>query len=140
MAEPDRANWLLRVARGDVMGARAMLEAADAPPRLAAYLAHQAAEKALKASISTIGREPPWIHDLAGLLLLAPDEVRTALANVAFGDFEAARVKGRYPDDESELVDRTRADRLIADAEAIIEAVTAHLGSSTSPPLALEPI
>ena len=57
---PEAAIWWLRMALGDLAAARALLDVAEVAPRQPAYLAEQAAEKALKATIALKGLEPPW--------------------------------------------------------------------------------
>ena len=56
---PEAALWWLRTAIGDLAAARALLAVTAVAPRQAAYLAQQAAEKALKATIAFQGDEPP---------------------------------------------------------------------------------
>ncbi len=127
MPLPERATWLIRLAAGDLAGARAILDAQAAPPRLAAYLAHQAVELALKGSIVCDGSEPPWTHDLAGLAALAPERVRSRLTLERLGGFESVRVMGRYPSSDAELIDRPLAARLLDDAAWMVETVSAAI-------------
>jgi HEPN domain-containing protein len=61
------ARYWLDLARGDLAAARAVSTNADLPPRVAVGLAHQAAEKALKALIAFLGSDPPRSHDLVAL-------------------------------------------------------------------------
>lgn len=124
------ARWWLGLAEGDLAGARALASRDACPPRLAAYLAHQAAEKALKAAHVAGGTTPERTHDLVGLRERAPASLRDALPKAALQRLGAAEVVGRYPDGESELVDRPAADAIVADAAhvvAVIRSVLAHL-------------
>jgi HEPN domain-containing protein len=56
---PDAAAWWLRLARGDLAAARRLQKADGVTPRPVAYLAQQAAEKALKATLALEGGSRP---------------------------------------------------------------------------------
>ena len=125
----ERELWWLRVASGDLASARAVLEAPTAPPRVAAYLAHQAAEKALKAAIAADGNEPPWSHDLIGLRARTSEAVRAGIADATLRDLYRADIRGRYPGDEGDLCDAAEVDGLLGDASALRDIVASHLGT-----------
>lgn len=67
---------------------------------LAAYLAHQAAEKALKAACWHLrGEEPPWKHALrstADLLVLSPDNIPDSI-QTAISLLNPILERSRYP-------------------------------------------
>src|SRR5438045_3939947 len=77
MSEPDKSpsdvaqRWI-GYAREDMRTAEAVFENEDLPPRNVAFLAQQAAEKAVKAVL--IAREVPFpkTHDLVALSRLIP--------------------------------------------------------------------
>jgi HEPN domain-containing protein len=116
------------MAIGDLADARA-IATADAPLRGAAYLAQQAAEKALKAAISVEGVDPPRLHDLVSLgaglpglfdgLELPPDLARLS----------AAVITARYPDPDDPPYDLDEVERLLVDAEAVLGAVRTYLAA-----------
>lgn len=125
----DAAVWWIRTAIGDLADARAIANAADTPLRGAAYLAQQAAEKALKAAISFDGKDPPRVHDLAWLgaglaglfdgFASPPDLTRLS----------AAAITARYPDPDDPPYDIDEVERLIVDAEVVLGAVRTYLAA-----------
>jgi HEPN domain-containing protein len=136
-ADPDSVAWWLRTALGDLMGARAILIAADVPAREAAFLAHQAAEKALKAAILSIGTEPPWTHDLLALRLRAPAAVQSRTLHLDIASLSAAAVAARDPDLDDPPYERDEVARFVAIASEVIDVSRAHLETTG---LALEGI
>lgn len=123
---PDRirsARWWLGLAEGDLAGARALLSHEGCPPRLAAYLAHQAAEKALKAAVAVSGTDPARTHDLLGLRASAAAELREALPATALQRLGSVEVVGRYPERHSELIDQPGSDAIVADAAHVVEII-----------------
>ena len=135
----DNVAWWMRVAFGDLAGARAILTAAEIPAREAAFMAHQAAEKALKATILSIGTEPPWTHDLVGLRLRAPAPVRAATGHLEIEPLSAAAMAARYPDPDDPPYDRDEVVRFVATASAIVEVSRAYLESTGLVVGAIEP-
>lgn len=69
-ARLEAHRWLA-TAEEDLLGATAMLERDDVAPRLACFLAQQAAEKALKARLIGRGIAFPRLHDLLALRALS---------------------------------------------------------------------
>lgn len=69
-ARLEAHRWLA-TAEEDLLGATAMLERDDVAPRLACFLAQQAAEKALKARLIGRGIAFPRPHDLLALRALS---------------------------------------------------------------------
>ncbi len=126
----DSARWWLRLAAGDLAGARAIITDPAAPPRLAAYLAHQAAEKALKAAISADGRHPALSHDLTGLRMSAPDELRDAVPAAVLRPMAFVDVLARYPSRPAEAIDREASELQINAAAEVIGLVTSYLTST----------
>lgn len=96
---------------------------------VAASLAHQAAEKALKAAHWHVrGEEAPWRHDLSACAERVADRVGGIPAHVdlALQNLEPLFERTRYPSgnaDEpipAELVDEGTARRAIGDAEEVV--------------------
>jgi HEPN domain-containing protein len=123
---PEAALWWLRTAIGDLAAARALLAVTAVAPRQAAYLAQQAAEKALKATIALQGDEPPLTHDLLFLVQRSPDDAafrRVLVDIVALSD---AQLVARYPQLDDPPYDLEEAEQLVADASRLVIAVQAY--------------
>lgn len=123
---PEAAVWWLRTALGDLAAARALMDVATVAPRQAAYLAQQAAEKALKATIALQGIEPPLTHDLPFILLRSPGQAGLRHVNVDIVALSAAQTVARYPDPEDPPYDREEVNRLLEDASRLVIAVQDH--------------
>jgi HEPN domain-containing protein len=119
----DPAAWWLRAALGDLAAARAVMDVAGVPPRQAAYLAQQAAEKALKATIALQGNEPPLKHDLLFLLDRSPGEARLRDVPVDVVALSGARTAARYPQVDDPPYDTEEVEQLVADASRLVVAV-----------------
>ena len=120
----------MRVAIGDLAGARASLTAAHVPAREAAFMAHQAAEKALTATILSVGIEPPWTHDLVGLRLRAPEAVRAATHHLDITSLSAAAVAARYPDPDDASYGHDEVARFVATASEMIDVSRDYLATT----------
>ena len=127
------------MAVGDLVSARASLTAAEVPAREAAFMAHQAAEKALKATIMSIGTEPPWTHDLVGLQLRAPEAVRAATLHLDITSLSGAAVAARYPDPDDVPYDRDEVARFVATASEMIGVSRDYLATTGLDLGAIEP-
>lgn len=132
------ARWYSH-ALGDLRTAQAILVDPTLPPREAVFLAQQAAEKALKASITTTGSEPPWIHDLIRLRAQAPAPIAEASASIELVALSMAAAAARYPDVDDRAYDRDEALGLLADAARIVEIVAEHLHSAGYVDIDIEP-
>ena len=119
-------RWF-RTALGDLATAEAILTDRRLPPREAAFLAQQAAEKALKATIALQGTEPPWTHDLLYLRIMAPVDVRTATASIELRPLWAAASTARYPDGGDPPLEYDEVVGLLTDASEIIGIVRLYL-------------
>lgn len=128
MATPaEAAAWWLRTALGDLAAAHAILQDDRLPPRLAAYLAQHAAEKALKATIALDGTEPPWTHDVVLLRQHAPRVVQVASTAIDVVRLSIATTAARYPEIEDPPYDPDEAERLVSDAAELIEVAKQYL-------------
>ena len=123
------ARWL-RYAREDLASAQALAASPDAPPRHAAWLAQQAAEKAIKAVLVATQTPFPFIHDLARLRALVPDGwgVRTVEADLAL--LTEFAVEARYPDDLPDVTSEEAGEGIVAAV-----AVLASVGTDLQPRL-----
>lgn len=90
------------------------------PPRLAAYLAQLAAEKALKATIALDGTEPPWTHDVVLLRERAPQAVQVASSGIDIVRLSVATA-ARYPEPGDPPYSPDEASRLVSDASELVE-------------------
>jgi HEPN domain-containing protein len=126
-----------RQAEYDLENARALI----GPGRsyLAANLAHQAAEKALKAAVWFVsGTEPPWKHPLRQLAELAvPDPSHIpAAVGAAIAVLNPIFEQTRYPSGDvtdpipADLIDDTIAQDAIAAAEEVMAWVRQITGRS----------
>jgi HEPN domain-containing protein len=123
---PEAALWWLRTAIGDLTAARALLAVATVAPRQAAYLAQQAAEKAIKATIALQGREPPLTHDLLFLLERSPGEAGLRGAIVDIVALSSAHAAAHYPQPDEPPYDLDEADQLVADASRLVVSVRGY--------------
>jgi HEPN domain-containing protein len=123
---PDAATWWLRTALGDLAAARALVTGEGVAPRQVAYLAQQAAEKALKATIALGGTEPPMSHDLIFLIARCPEEAGLRQTGVDIVALSAAQTVARYPDPDDLPYDHDEVDRLLTDAVRLVVAVQRH--------------
>lgn len=96
----ELAQAFLQKARNDLFTARSTLTAPDGPTDTPCFHAQQAAEKALKALLTTLGCVAPRTHDLLVLLDTLP-EMPPELEpyREALGALAAYAVEVRYPDD-----------------------------------------
>jgi HEPN domain-containing protein len=88
----------LQVARDD-LSASNRLAGPKGVPHASAYLAEQAAEKALKAAIlQATGQEPPWTHDLDALRNRLPGDWDVKRRHRDLAVLTYCGTAGRYPD------------------------------------------
>ena len=121
----ETRGWL-RYAREDLETARVLVDSATAPPRHAAWLAQQAAEKAIKAVFVALRIPFPFVHDLDRLVALVPDGWRVHDIEGDLSLLTDFAVDARYPDDLPD-VDRSTARTGVAHARRVLEAVEVDL-------------
>ena len=114
----ESRRWL-RLAKDDLLGAGALLERDDVAPRIACFLAQQAAEKAIKASLTRRGIDFPRTHDLVALRALLPDDLRRGVDLDAAKELSAWAVTGRYPGDAPDAT-REQAQQAVELASGIV--------------------
>jgi HEPN domain-containing protein len=137
--DPESAIAWFRLALGDLRAARALVVDTSVPLRLAAALAQQAAEKALKSAIALAGSDPPRTHDLIGLWAQASSNGLLHADPIDLAALSDGLRSGRYPDPEEPSLSRPEADELIVTAQLVIDAVQAHLAARDVAIEAVEP-
>jgi HEPN domain-containing protein len=108
--ELDWAEQLLRRAADDEAAAKALLPVKSVTDAIVGQHAQQGVEKAIKAALAARGVEFPFIHDIAGLMVLCknahieiPGELRDADQLTPYAGAL------RYGEDSLDLVDRKTA-------------------------------
>lgn len=116
------ANRWLEQAIEDLTAARRLADDPEMPPRLAAFLAHLAAEKAIKGVLIARGIAIRKIHDLVELQsTLIPDDA----AAVSSEDVDVLlpwNIAGRYPADMGDA-DSETATLTVQAASRIVDAL-----------------
>ena len=125
--DPESALAWFRIALGDLAGACALADDDGVPPRLAAALAQQAAEKALKAVIALAGIDPPRTHDLVSLALDVRSRGLTIPDAVDLAALSDGVRSGRYPDPDETPTERSVVIDLVAGARIVLDVVRGHL-------------
>ena len=126
----DRSKDWLAQSNEDLKSAKLMLDAGDY--EWACFIAHQSAEKALKALLE-VKKVRPWGHDLLELITLLPstltvaDKIRQALYRL-----NLYYITTRYPDVfpkgyPAEKFSLTQAKVAIKDAKLVIQFVNRNI-------------
>jgi HEPN domain-containing protein len=122
MSERNRAEagaYWLELAKEDLRVGDHLAAKPSVPQRAAAYFAHQAAEKALKAAVAIDGAEPPRTHDLVRLAHLSsstvPDQDLRILTD--------AHIQAQYPDPAAPPYDTTTALALLETSSRVVAEV-----------------
>jgi HEPN domain-containing protein len=110
--------WLA-MAIGDLEAARAH---GRVRPRIVAFHAQQAAEKALKAALVLSAVEPPRTHDLEDLRRRLPEDWRVRRSPRDLARLSVHGVESRYPDDLT-LVSPIEAATAVRQAQAVVRRV-----------------
>ena len=121
----DARRWL-RFAEEDLAQAERILTQRTFVPRHPAWLASQAAEKALKAVLVSGAIAFPRTHDLDLLVRLVPPGYRVRTAEADLARLTEYAVESRYPGEWSDLTeDDARA--AVVDAARIVAAARGEL-------------
>lgn len=96
----------MRWAAEDLLAARHNLGDAEVAPRMACGLAHQAAEKAIKALVVAANIDPPKSHDLLRLVRMLSADAARSFLDVDLQELTRWAIEGRYPEDLDEAVTR----------------------------------
>ena len=126
--DPSRSShhWLT-LATGDLAAATALVAETTVPPRVAAGLAAQAAEKALKAAIANSGTDPPRSHDLVGLAHRIRGVVGLTVSEDDLRRLTDAHLLARYPEPDEASYDIAEATDLVRVASAVVREVIAAI-------------
>ena len=122
---PDFADaqvWL-QYAEEDLTAAAALLAVPAVVPRHPAWLAQQAAEKAIKAALVADGRPFPKTHDLERLEGLLPDPSPLAACGADLPSLTEYAVGSRYPGDLPDDVSADDARTAVDDAGKVVDAI-----------------
>lgn len=126
--EAEARRWFGQASE-DLVAARRIAEDPELAARLACFLAHLAAEKALKALLIDSGVPFRKIHDLLDLRLLLPVERQAGFDPDDLADLNGWVIDGRYADDHVEATEET-AGHLVESATAVITEVERVLGGA----------
>lgn len=121
----DALLWL-RYAQEDLLAAERLAEDADTVPRHPAWMAQQAAEKALKAVLICLQIEFPFTHHLPTLRDLIPSGWKVKHVDAALERLSEYAVASRYPGDLPDI-SPDDARTAVREARRIVEAVEADL-------------
>ena len=124
-ASAEARRWLA-IGQDDLRGAKVMPERDDVAPRLACFLAQQAAEKAIKARLINVGVPFPRIHDLLALRALLPTGAAVGLDDAGLATLSIWAAEARYPGDLPEATAHD-AQSAVAGARALLEAARRDL-------------
>lgn len=124
----DEARRWLSLAREDLEGAEMMLARDDVAPRLACFLAQQAAEKAIKARLIRHGVAFARIHDLLALRALLPQGASAGLDDDDLAELSAWATEARYPSDQPDASAREAA-RAVEAARILVAEAERDVGS-----------
>jgi HEPN domain-containing protein len=120
----EAGRWL-GFALGDLATARSNPADAAVPNRNAAYMAQQAAEKALKAVILLENKPFDMIHDIDVLAGQVPSDFVVPVPTADCSWLADVESSARYPD-EGEIVTSVDAETAIEIAEKIVSAAGGH--------------
>lgn len=126
-SEPGQIEHWMTLARQDLMAAKALLANVAIEPRLSVGLAAQAAEKALKAAMTSAGLEPPRSHDLVALAHRSVNLVRLTVPEDDLRRLSDAHEHARYPESDEDFYDPAEASNLVRVADTVVVEVTAAL-------------
>lgn len=123
------ARWR-RYALEDLHEAERVIERDDGVPRHAAFLAQQAAEKAIKAGLILSQVDVPRSHNIGFLLGLLADDWHAKRVDADLGALTKLAIDSRYPGTLEVTADE--AEAAVRDARRIVEAMEADLDKRIS--------
>ena len=123
----EARRWLGQ-AEEELLAARRIAGDAELPARIGCFLAHLAAEKALKAYL--ISRAVPFrrVHDLADLRALLPSGTDIGISDADLERLNPWAIEGRYPGDVADAT-RSEANECVAAAERVVGVVSVAIGT-----------
>lgn len=122
---PEVARWR-KYALEDIREARNTLSRSDGVPRHAAFMAQQAAEKAVKAGLILTQVEVPRSHNLGFLIGLLSDDWSVKRVDANLGALTKIAIDSRYPVGTREIT-AAEAEAAVRDAGRIVDAMEADL-------------
>ena len=124
----EARTWFAQAAE-DLAAAQHLAKNPDMPPRLAAFLAHLAAEKALKGALIARGVAVRTIHDLVALQACLIDEDAAIVSSDAIDILTPWNIAGRYPADLDDANPET-ATATVRAADRIVSALARQIMDS----------
>lgn len=115
----EAKRWLEQ-ARQDLHAAGVVQADPRSAGRIACFLAHLAAEKALKAALISRGIAFRKVHDLPGLLAMLPPRESALFDRRAISELNPWVIEGRYAEPGVES-DSETARRLVGSAAKVLE-------------------
>jgi HEPN domain-containing protein len=135
--EADAVTWL-RYAMGDLAAARAQ-PGRRVRPRIVAFHAQQAAEKALKAALVLSDIDPPRTHDLEDLRNALPADWAAKRAPRDLARLSRYGVVVRYPDDLTPVT-AIESATAVRQAIAVVQSIRDGFRGRGVPTDGLEPL
>ena len=117
----DEARRWMAHASEDWATAKELSRDRDAPARIACFLVHLAAEKAIKAWLISLDTPFRKVHDLAELRAMLPAAAAGQLDTLDLQVLNPWSILGRYPDDVSEAT-KEQAAACVKAAQRVLEA------------------
>jgi HEPN domain-containing protein len=121
----EARRWLAQ-ADEDLLTARHIAANPDLPARIACFLAHLAAEKALKAYLIAAAAPFSKTHDLADLRALIPTDAEIGIADADLQRLNPWTIEGRYPGEIPDATD-AQAENCVQAAERVVDGVRAAI-------------
>lgn len=115
-----------RYATEDLQAAQWMIDQGEFFPRHPAFLAQQAAEKAIKSILVLLQIEFPFTHDLEELIEFVPETWRVTQIESNLKGLSEMGVEPRYPGDLPDI-SIPQAIGFVEDATRIVEAIETDL-------------
>jgi HEPN domain-containing protein len=125
----ENTSYWLGIAEYDLETARVMLETGRY--LYVGFMCHQVIEKALKAVVSSLGKTPPYIHNLSKLAELSCLYEKFDDNQKDFIDtLEPLNIQSRYPQEKDRISSTLNADRckrLLAQTKELYQWIKATL-------------
>ena len=121
----EARRWLQQAVE-DLMAAQRLADDPEMPPRLVAFLAHLAAEKALKGALIARGIALRKIHDLVELQSTLIPADAAAISSEDIDVLLPWNIVGRYPADMGDA-DVETATSTVQAASCIVDEVTRRI-------------
>ena len=123
--EPTPSQRWFALAADDLAAAGVLVADGSTALRIAGFLAQQAAEKALKSGLFSLGIAPPRIHGLRQLCACYPPSAAPAVDLDDLDLLDPWVIDGRYAADLPDL-EQPEASALLAAAKRVLHAVSSR--------------